>query len=232
MTLGSVCTGIAGLDIAVEMVFRARTIWHAEPDPYAAAVLRRHWPHVPNYGRMEMIGESSPRPSIICGGPPCQDISLAGKGEGLDGFKSKAWWEYARVLELLRPSIAIVEQVRALVGRGLDLVLGTLATLGYDAEWGCFKASDVGAPHQRSRIFIVAAQSSGIACAEVRIDESGNLHMGIVSRAMPAGDGSGDARRSVCGLCVGCFGVRAMGRGHPTASTRIGVCARSGVLAT
>ncbi len=93
---------------------------------------------------------------VICGGFPCQDISVAGKGAGIDGTRSGLWSEYARIIGELRPRYVIVENVSALLGRGLDRVLGDLAALGYDAEWHCIPASAVGAPHRRDRLWIVA----------------------------------------------------------------------------
>jgi DNA (cytosine-5)-methyltransferase 1 len=92
---------------------------------------------------------------IICGGFPCQDISVAGKGAGIDGERSGLWSEYARIIGEVRPRYVIVENVAALLGRGLSRVLGDLAALGYDAEWHCIPASAVGAPHRRDRVWIV-----------------------------------------------------------------------------
>jgi len=97
---------------------------------------------------------------IICGGFPCQDISVAGKGAGIEGSRSGLWSEYARVIGEVRPRYVIVENVAALLGRGLERVLGDLAALGFDAEWHCIPASAVGAPHRRDRIWIVAHASS------------------------------------------------------------------------
>jgi DNA (cytosine-5)-methyltransferase 1 len=93
---------------------------------------------------------------VICGGFPCQDISVAGKGAGMDGARSGLWSEYARIIGEVRPRYVIVENVAALLGRGLERVLGDLAALGYDAEWHCIPASAVGAPHRRDRLWIVA----------------------------------------------------------------------------
>jgi len=95
-------------------------------------------------------------PFIITGGFPCQDISTAGKGAGITGTRSGLWFEYARLIGEIRPRYAIMENVGALTRRGLDRVLGSLAEIGYDAEWSDIRASDVGAPHRRERIWIVA----------------------------------------------------------------------------
>jgi DNA (cytosine-5)-methyltransferase 1 len=93
---------------------------------------------------------------IITGGFPCQDISVAGKGAGIEGLRSGLWFEYARLIGEIRPRYAIMENVGALTRRGLDRVLGSLAEIGYDAEWSDIRASDIGAPHRRERIWIVA----------------------------------------------------------------------------
>ena len=97
---------------------------------------------------------------IITGGFPCQDISIAGKGAGIHGERSGLWFEYWRLINDLRPRFAIMENVGMLVHRGLREVLGSLAEIGYDAEWQDIRASDVGAPHRRERIWIVAYPSS------------------------------------------------------------------------
>lgn len=86
----------------------------------------------------------------------CQDISLAGKGAGIEGERSGLWAEYARLIGELRPEYVIVENVAALLGRGLDRVLGDLASIGFDAEWHCIPASAVGAPHRRDRLWLIA----------------------------------------------------------------------------
>ena len=93
---------------------------------------------------------------VISGGFPCQDISVAGKGDGLDGERSGLWSEMARIIGEVQPSFAFVENSPMLTSRGLDRVLGDLSTLGYDAEWGVVGADDAGAPHRRERIWIVA----------------------------------------------------------------------------
>jgi len=95
------------------------------------------------------------RVDLICGGFPCQDISVAGKGAGLAGARSGLWREFARIIGELQPSYIIVENVPALTARGLGTVLGEISSLGYDAEWHVIPASAVGAPHRRERIWIV-----------------------------------------------------------------------------
>jgi DNA (cytosine-5)-methyltransferase 1 len=155
--IGSLFSGIGGLELGLEMAIPgARVVWQAESDPYARAVLAKHWPEVRRYEDVRDIDGKAERPDIICGGFPCQDISDAGQREGITGAKSGLWFEFARVLRCLRPRYAFVENVDALVNRGIDVVLGALAALGFDAEWGVLGACAAGAPHTRERMFILA----------------------------------------------------------------------------
>jgi len=107
-------------------------------------------------GEVGRVPVPVPYVDVLCGGFPCQDISLAGKGGGIDGARSGLWGEYARLVRELRPRYVIVENVAALLGRGLERVLGDLAACGYDAEWDCVPASAVGAPHRRDRLWLIA----------------------------------------------------------------------------
>jgi DNA (cytosine-5)-methyltransferase 1 len=96
------------------------------------------------------------RPDVLLGGFPCQDVSHAGKRAGIHGARSGLWAEFHRLIRELRPRLAVMENVAGLLTRGLDTVLGDLAEIGFDAEWFCLRASDVGAPHRRERVFILA----------------------------------------------------------------------------
>jgi DNA (cytosine-5)-methyltransferase 1 len=154
LTVGSLFAGIGGFDLAAERVgFEVR--WQVEIDDYCNRVLEKHWPHVRRYGDVRNVRDLE-AVDIVCGGFPCQDISVAGKGEGIDGERSGLWREFYRLIGELRPRFVVVENVSALVVRGLGRVLGDLAARGYDAEWDCIPASAAGAPHRRDRIWIVA----------------------------------------------------------------------------
>ena len=134
--------------------------WQVEIDDYANRVLAKHWPAVPRFRDIrEFPNESVERVDVICGGFPCQDISYAGLGAGLDGERSGLFFEAIRVVQQLRPRVLVLENVAALLSRGLDRILGTLAAIGFDAEWHCVPASAVGAPHIRDRIFVIAYSS-------------------------------------------------------------------------
>jgi len=98
---------------------------------------------------------------VVCGGFPCQDISVAGKGDGLDGERSGLWGEMARIIRDVAPRFVFVENSPALVVRGLGRVLGDLASMGYNARWGVLGACHVGAPHKRERIWIMADSTKG-----------------------------------------------------------------------
>lgn len=161
MKIGSLFSGIGGLELGLEWVGVGHTVWQVEMDPYCQAVLAHHWPDAQRYTDVREVGAHNLSPvDVICGGFPCQDISYAGKGAGLAGERSGLWTEFARIVGELGPQYVVVENVHALLTRGIDQVLGTLADLGYDAEWSTLRASDVGAPHRRERVFIVAYRNS------------------------------------------------------------------------
>jgi DNA (cytosine-5)-methyltransferase 1 len=160
-------SGIGGFSLGLERA-GMRTVAFCEIDPYACAVLAKHWPSVPIYRDVQAITairitDDGISVDVICGGFPCQDISFAGAGAGLEGARSGLWREFARLIGELRPKFALVENVAALTVRGLLNVLGDLATLGYDAEWHCIPACYVGAWHERDRIWILAYPQSNSA---------------------------------------------------------------------
>lgn len=159
MVIGSLFAGIGGFDLAARWM-GWRTAWFSEVDPYASAVLRKHWPGVPNHGDITLINGKDVEPiDMLVGGFPCQDISVAGKGAGITGSRSGLWSHYARLIDEVRPRWVVAENVPALRSRGLDDVLRSLAQVGYDAEWHCIPAAYVGARHRRDRIWIVAHPS-------------------------------------------------------------------------
>jgi DNA (cytosine-5)-methyltransferase 1 len=153
-------SGIGGFSLGLERA-GMRTVAFCEIDPFCRAVLAKHWPHVPCYDDVRSLTAEQLRAdgidaSAICGGFPCQDISAAGSGRGLDGERSGLWKEYHRLVCELRPRFAIVENVGRLAIRGLARILGDLAESGYDAEWHTLGAAHVGAHHIRERIWILA----------------------------------------------------------------------------
>jgi DNA (cytosine-5)-methyltransferase 1 len=156
LTVGSLFAGIGGFDLGFERAgYDIR--WQVEINAYCRAVLRKHWPDARRYGDVRRVGAHNLEPvDVICGGFPCQDISDAGARVGIDGERSGLWREMARVCRELRPNYLVVENVAALLNRGMGIVLGDLAAIGYDAEWECLPAFAFGAPHRRDRVFLVA----------------------------------------------------------------------------
>lgn len=157
--------GIGGFSLGLERTGGFETVAFCEIDKKAQKVLAKHWPHVPIFEDVsqltkERLDEQGIHVDVITGGFPCQDISLAGKGAGLEGERSGLWFQFHRLIKEIQPRYALIENVSALRSRGLDIVLGGLAEIGYDAEWHCIPAAAVGAPHRRDRVWIVAYSAS------------------------------------------------------------------------
>jgi DNA (cytosine-5)-methyltransferase 1 len=185
ITIGSMFTGYGGLDMGVRAAVGGEVIWHADNDPASSRVLAHHWPCVPNLGDITAVDWSqAPRPDVLTGGFPCQDVSVAGAGIGLSGSRSGLWSVMATAIKTLRPRLVVIENVRGLlhapapsnvepcpmcVGdvpavhlRALGAVLGDLADIGYDARWCGLRAADVGAPHGRFRVFVAASDTENL----------------------------------------------------------------------
>lgn len=165
----------AGGGILGGMMLGHTPVAAVEIDPYCRAVLqeRQNDGHLPTFPIYTDVREFDGKPwrgrvDVIAGGFPCQDLSVAGKGRGLDGERSGLWWEMHRIIREVGPRYVFVENVPAISTRGLDQVLGSLADLGFDAEWGVLSAADVGAPHLRKRWWCLAADSNRSGCAQQR----------------------------------------------------------------
>lgn len=182
MRVGSLFSGYGGLcELSVAPYLGGRVVWHSEIDPAASKVLAHHWPDTPNLGDITQIDWGAAEPvDVLTGGFPCQDVSAAGKRAGLrPDTRSGLWSQFAYAISELHPSLVVIENVRGLLSaeahsdlepcplclgdgsggpvlRALGAVLGDLANLGYDAFWCGVRASDVGAPHNRFRVFIAA----------------------------------------------------------------------------
>jgi DNA (cytosine-5)-methyltransferase 1 len=144
-----------------------RTVCAVEWERYPASVLlaRQNDGILPPFPIWDDVQTFDGRPwagivDVISGGFPCQDISAAGKGAGIDGERSGMWKEMARIIREVRPKYAFIENSPMLTTRGLERVLADLAQMGFDAEWGVLGASNVGAPHLRERVWIVAHSNS------------------------------------------------------------------------
>lgn len=170
-TVGSLCTGAGGLDLAVaEVLTDVRTAWVSEVDPDASRVLEHRLPGVPNLGDLTTVDWSAVEPvDVLVAGFPCQPFSLAGKRKGTDDERW-IWGSIADAVRHLRPRLVLLENVPGVLAhRGMGRVLGDLAGIGYDADWTCLRASDVGAPHQRNRVFIAARPATDAGRKHLRV---------------------------------------------------------------
>ncbi|WP_433340606.1 DNA cytosine methyltransferase [Streptomyces sp. CA-253872] len=160
----ALCAGYGGLELALSRALGARAVAFAENDPYAARVFAAHHPGVPNLGDITRADWARVRdqyaPDVVAAGFPCRNISNAGRRDGIGGRWSKVWKNVAEAVGSVRPRYVFLENVAAIrsPGRGLDVVAGDLAALGYDARWTCLRAGDpeTGAPHPRDRWFCLA----------------------------------------------------------------------------
>lgn len=181
-TIGSLCTGYGGLDMGVAMALDsdARVAWTSDVEPGPCKLAQVRWPDTPNLGDITQVDWDEVEPvDIICGGSPCQDLSLAGKRAGMaTGTRSGLWESMAAAIETIRPRLVVwenvlgalsarayspVEQEPGMLGnestmpalRAAGRVAGDLATIGYSSAWRVVRASDAGAPHQRARFFLI-----------------------------------------------------------------------------
>jgi DNA (cytosine-5)-methyltransferase 1 len=170
--IGSLCTGYGGLDMAVEAYFNAEMVWCAEIDKYASQLIEQRF-NKPNLGDIKQIKWDEVEPvDILTAGYPCQPFSTAGQRKGT--HDERHIWPYIiKAISRIRPSIVILENVRGHLTLGFQEVLSDLAQNGYDARWQIVRASDVGAPHQRARLFIIAYPKGGWSRVKsIRISQS------------------------------------------------------------
>lgn len=216
----SACAGIGGLDLGIRLaVPSARTVCYLEREGTSAALLAARMrdgflDDAPIWSDLRTFDARRWRGVVDCfaAGFPCQDVSLAGKGAGLrEGTRTGLWFECARIIREARPGIVFLENVPGLVRRGLARVLADLDDLGFDAEWGMFSAAGVGAPHRRSRIFILAWRVPDAIRGILR-EESGRI----------SGDGDGAGAPELGDLGEGVEDSSRIGRRERwTESTRL-----------
>ena len=163
--IASLFAGIGGFDLGISRAidkttdYTARTIWQCEINTYCQSILKRHWPHATLYPDVTTINtDTIEQPDIILSSFPCQDVSCAGKGEGINGKNTGLFWHAHRLIKHIRPAIVVMENVPAITwrGRGGIDVIESLAQIGYDAEWTIISARGQGANHIRKRWFLVA----------------------------------------------------------------------------
>lgn len=156
----ALCAGYGGLEDAITAVIGGAVVAYAETHPAAARVLAVRHPRMPNIGDITAADwhgvMEEHMPDVIGAGFPCQDISVAGHGEGISGERSGIWKNVAEAVGIVRPRLVFLENVAVIRGRGLDVVAGDLAAHGYDLRWTCLRADKVGGPHQRNRWFGLA----------------------------------------------------------------------------
>jgi len=159
LKIGSLCSGYGGLDMAVEAYFNAETVWMCDNDKYASIIIKERW-NLPNLGDLKTVDWSSVEPiDILTAGYPCQPFSHAGQRKG-ENDERHIWPEIKTIISNLQPKFAILENVRGHLTLGFKEVLQDLTEIGYDARWAIVRASDVGAPHRRERLFIIAKPSN------------------------------------------------------------------------
>lgn len=161
LTVGSLFSGVGLCDLGLSWA-GMRHVFFCEIDPYCRSVLTKHWPTIPIHTDIRMLkGSNLPHVDVLCGGFPCQDVSQGGNRAGIkEGTRSGLWYEYVRLIEEIQPRYVIIENVRGLLSCGIEIVLQSLAAIGYDAEWEVLPADALGAPHRRERVFIVAYPNS------------------------------------------------------------------------
>lgn len=224
LTIGSLFSGIGGLDLGVEHATGARTVFQIEKEPFCRDVLAKHWLDAVRYDDVCAAGGAPyrdvlPYVDALVGGSPCQDVSVAGLRAGFSGERSSLWREYQRIVAHVRPRFVFLENVPGLASSqgGWDFgeVLSGLALLGYDATWDRFRASDVEAPHRRERIFLLGwladADGRGGQGADSRSERAGRFGSVGNSADVALADSRG---RGADGF-VGVGRAVGLGRGDP-----------------
>lgn len=167
MKIGSLFSGIGGLELGLERGLRMggldpQVVFQVERSAFCRYLLARHWPNAVRFDDVCSVGAAVlPPVDLLCGGFPCQDVSSAGRGAGLDGARSGLWWEFARIIEETRPRWVVVENVASGARRWVPAVRRALWTRGYASVPVGIAASEVGARHRRERIFVVASDVDG-----------------------------------------------------------------------
>jgi DNA (cytosine-5)-methyltransferase 1 len=176
LTFGSLFSGIGGFDLGFERA-GMECLFQVEIDEKCQGVLSRHWPNVEKHRNVKEVSKDNLRSvDVICGGFPCQDLSVAGKRAGLAGSRSGLWYEFHRILAELRPQWVVIENVPGLLssngGRDFAAVLSGLADIGYLSAWRVLDAQYFGVAQRRRRVFVVASLGDGRA-AEVLFEREG-----------------------------------------------------------
>jgi DNA (cytosine-5)-methyltransferase 1 len=154
LTHGSLFSGIGGFELGAQRV-GIETLWNCEIAPFNRKILKKNFPQSIQYEDVTKL-QFPPYVDIISGGFPCQDISAAGRGEGITGSRSGLWSEYSRIIREVNPRFVIIENSPQLLRKGFEKVLYDLSQSGYDAEWQCLSGASFGMQHFRERVYIIA----------------------------------------------------------------------------
>jgi len=188
MIFGSLFSGVGGFDLGLERAGMTCG-WQVDNDPFCLRILAKHWPEVDRYGDIrEFPPANICRPDIIVGGFPCQDLSIAGRREGLAGERSGLWYEFYRVLAELKPAWIVIENVTGLLssngGRDFATILQGLVKLRYGVCWRVFDAKHFGVPQRRRRVFLVGHLGDDGRAAQVLFESESS------ERGAPASQGA------------------------------------------
>ena len=183
MRIGSLFSGIGGLELGLDRGLRAaglapEVVYQVERSAFCRHLLARHWPHARRFDDVCSVGASVlPPVDLLCGGFPCQDVSSAGRGAGLNGARSGLWWEFLRIVEETRPRWVVVENVASGARRWLPAVRRSLWTRGYASVPVGIAACEVGARHRRERVFVVAGDAADVDRARLADRERGRADL-------------------------------------------------------
>lgn len=176
MNFGSLFTGVGGFDLGFERA-GFECAWQVELDSHCLEVLAEHYPEVERYTDVRTVGKHNLKPvELICGGFPCQDLSVAGKRAGFDGERSSLWFEFERIIDEMQPKWVVIENVPGLLsskqGRDFGFILNALDDRGYGVAWRVLDSQNFGVAQRRRRVFIVGSLGDA-SCAEVLFESEG-----------------------------------------------------------
>jgi len=239
MRVGSLFAGIGGIDLGLERA-GFTTVWQVEINPFRRKVLELRFPHAKRFADVKEVNAGNVEAiDLLAGGFPCQDLSVAGKREGIEGSRSSLWFEFSRLIGELRPRYVLIENVSGLLVYGaMRRVIGELSKLGYVGIWRVLRASDFGASHQRKRVFIVAwnlAYSNQERCGETRgcigeaLADSTNSNLPRFTRRANEGTANEASRKDRSRsdeTSAGCFLLENSGRSRERGSAESSELAR------
>ena len=203
MRIGSLFSGIGGLELGLEWAGVGHVVWQVEKDEWCRRVLAKHWPEAERFEDVRDVDPSVLEPvDLICGGFPCQDVSAAGRQAGLAGARSGLWSEFARIVDECQPFAVVVENVAHGRAAWLPVVRRDLCELGYRTRAVQVSAADVGAPHLRERVFVIATADADGEPVRIKPERRPARRTRAVrgqGQAEPVGDGGARAASGASG---------------------------------